>query len=77
MAYALHSHHHDEGEVATTDVQCQVCLFATLTHSPVPDAGFIPHPVSLLISLCLVFGYTIYVSALRTVRHARAPPSIS
>ena len=74
MAFALHTH---KDGLAGADVDCQECLFAALSNSPVPDASCNLHPVHVLASSVAAFYANNYVSNRIVVQHARGPPPVS
>jgi hypothetical protein len=75
MAFALHTHHHDE--LPGEDGECQVCLYGALSNSSVPETG---NDLPIFVSVASVsetLPQILYITTQLHVQEARAPPDIS
>ncbi len=78
MAFAIHTHHHDDHDEAPVgDSECQLCLFASITASAIPYSAPTLNSVVSLVAVSDPLTETVYLSRYRHTRQARAPPVIS
>jgi hypothetical protein len=76
IAFALHTHH-DDPFGHSHHAECQICLYATLGHAPVPEATKILAPFLLLDSVYETLPENLFVRPQLRIQQARAPPFIS
>jgi len=74
MAFAMHTHH---DEVPGSESECQVCLFASLSGSAVPQAVSTLTPVISQVSIAETSIEGILITPQIRTQEARAPPAIS
>ena len=76
MAFAIHTHH-DDLPGHTTDAECQICLFATLSGSAVAQSELSLVSTQSLVSSIGSFAETLFIRPRLRIQEARAPPFIS
>ncbi len=76
MVFALHTHHHHD-EISDHDSECQICYYASLNNSVVPETFYSSNPVVILSSVTEILTETVLIIAQIRTQEARAPPFIS
>jgi hypothetical protein len=78
MAFAVHTHHHDDhDELPTGDSECQLCLFASISSAAVAHANPELIRIVSLVSVSELITESVFISLHLHSQQPRAPPTIS